>query len=300
MAIEALRTDDERFSTLPDWPYAPNYIDDLKGYEGLRMHYVDEGPKDAKITFLCLHGMPTWSYLYRKMLPIFVAARCRVVALDMFGFGRSDKPILDSTYSYYFHRNSLLAFVEKLDLKNICLTCQDWGGLLGLTLPKEAPDRYTRLIAMNTTLPMGEDPGPGFIAWRAYNKANPDLDIAALMGRVVPGMSEDEVAAYLAPFPDQRYKAGIRRFPQMVMVEGGESEGIDTAFAAAEFWSNRWEGDSFMAVGMQDPVLGASHMVKLKEIVRGTPDLLELETVGHFVQETGEEVAKAALQHFGI
>ena len=138
MPVEALRTPDERFANLPGWSYAPKYIDDLKGYEGLRMHYVDEGPKDG-VTFLCIHGEPSWAYLFRKMAPVFTGAGHRFVAVDMFGFGRSDKPVDDATYTYHFHRNALLAFVEKLNLKNICLVVQDWGGLLGLTLPMAAP-----------------------------------------------------------------------------------------------------------------------------------------------------------------
>ena len=182
MTIKALRTPDERFENLPGWNYAPNYIDDLPGYEGLRMHYVDEGPKDG-VTFLCIHGEPSWAYLFRKMGPVFTGAGHRFVAVDMFGFGRSDKPVDDDVYTYHFHRNALLAFIERLDLKDVCLVVQDWGGVLGLTLPMEAPERYTRLIIMNTGLPAGENAGEGFAAWRAYNRANPDLDVGGLMKR---------------------------------------------------------------------------------------------------------------------
>jgi haloalkane dehalogenase len=141
MPIEALRTPEGRFAILPGFPYAPNYIDDLPGYEGLRFAYIDEGPADAETVFLCLHGEPTWSYLYRKMLPVFTAAGHRVVAPDLFGFGRSDKPVSDEIYTFDFHRESLLRFVERLDLRGIALVCQNWGGLLGLTLPMDHPDR---------------------------------------------------------------------------------------------------------------------------------------------------------------
>ncbi|MBT8099365.1 MAG: alpha/beta fold hydrolase, partial [Gammaproteobacteria bacterium] len=216
MPIEALRTPDARFENLPDWPFAPNYVEELDGYEGLRMHYVDEGPKDA-VTFLCLHGEPTWAYLYRKMAAVFLDEGQRVVAPDMFGFGRSDKPIDDDNYTYHFHRNALLRFVEHLDLRNVCLVVQDWGGLLGLTLPMEDPERYTRLIVMNTGLPAGESAGKGFADWRAYNRANPDLNVAGLMQRSTPVLSEAEAAAYAAPFPDASFKAGVRRFPELVM-----------------------------------------------------------------------------------
>ena len=153
MTIEALRTPDDRFAKLDGWDYAPHYVDDLPGYEGLRMHYADEGPADAAVTFLCIHGEPSWAYLFRKMMPVFTQAGHRAVAVDMFGFGRSDKPMDDDIYTYHFHRGALLAFVEKLNLKNVCLVVQDWGGLLGLTLPMAAPERYSRLIVMNTGPP---------------------------------------------------------------------------------------------------------------------------------------------------
>ncbi len=140
--IEALRTPDERFASLPDFPYAPHYVEGLPGYGGLRVHYLDEAPAGAASgrTVLCLHGQPTWCYLYRKMLPVFTAAGHRVVAPDLLGFGRSDKPVEDAVYTFLFHRNLLLRFVEALDLRRVTLVVQDWGGLLGLTLPMEFPD----------------------------------------------------------------------------------------------------------------------------------------------------------------
>ena len=307
MTIEALRTPDDRFENLSGWDYAPRYMDDLPGYEGLRMHYVDEGPKDG-VTFLCIHGEPSWSYLFRKMAKVFQGAGHRFVAVDMFGFGRSDKPVDDDIYTYHFHRNALLAFVERMDLKNVCLVCQDWGGLLGLTLPMEAPERFTRLIVMNTGLPAGENAGEGFAAWRAFCKANPDLDVGGLMKRATPILTDDEVAAYAAPFPDIKYKAGVRRFPELVMLTGGEgekltpsaSEGVETSLKARKFWSQDWNGDSFMAIGMQDPVLGPPAMHMLRKMIKNCPDPMEVADGGHFVQEWGEPIAKAALEKFGI
>lgn len=306
MSIEALRTPEARFVDLPDWPFAPRYIDDLDGYEDLRMHYVDEGPERAP-TFLCIHGEPTWSYLFRKMAPVFLEAGHRFVAVDLFGFGRSDKPVADETYRYHFHRNSLLAFVERLDLRDVCLVVQDWGGLLGLTLPMARPERYSRLIVMNTFLPAGESGGTGFEDWRAYNRANPDLDIAGLMKRSTPVLSDAETAAYDAPFPDASYKGGVRRFPELVMVKdsGGTvteaaSEGIDTSLKARSFWSDEWRGESFMAIGMQDPVLGPPAMRRLRALIRNCPPPLEVHEAGHFVQEWGEPVAIAALERFDL
>ena len=305
--MEIRRTPDERFKDLPDWPYAPNYIDNLPGYDGLRMHYVDEGPKDAPV-FLCIHGEPSWSYLFRKMAPVFLDAGHRFIAVDMFGFGRSDKPVDDEVYTYHFHRNALLAFVEKMNLENVCPVIQDWGGILGLTLPMAAPDRYKRLIVMNTGLPAGETAGQGFADWRAYCKANPDLDVGKLMQRSTPILSEAEVAAYDAPFPDQSYKAGVRRFPELVMLkaEDGDdlteisSEGVETSLAARAFWSKQWAGQSFMAIGMKDPVLGPGPMKGLRKMIKGCPEPMEIADGGHFVQEWGEPIARAALESFGL
>lgn len=305
--MQKLRTPDERFDDLPDWSYAPHYTDTLPGYEGLRMHYVDEGPRDG-VVFLCLHGEPSWSYLYRKMAPVFLAAGHRVVAPDLFGFGRSDKPVDDAVYTYHFHRNALLAFVEQLDLTNVCLVVQDWGGLLGLTLPMAAPERYSRLLVMNTGLPAGEPAGKGFADWRAFNRANPDLDVGGLMQRATNGMSEAVAAAYDAPFPDQSYKAGVRRFPELVMLKESAddeltdiaSEGVATSLQAREFWHQRWTGDSFMAIGMQDPVLGPPAMKMLHAMIRNCPEPMEIAEAGHFVQEWGAPIAAAALEQFKI
>lgn len=295
--MESLRTDDRRFANLPGFNFAPHYIEGLPGHEGLRIHYLDEGPPAADETFLCLHGQPTWSYLYRKMIPVFTAAGCRVIAPDLIGFGRSDKPVDETAYTFSFHRNMLLAFVRALDLRNVTLVCQDWGGILGLTVPPEMPERFARLLVMNTAIPVGEPVSEGFDRWRAFNRSQPDLDIAALMERAQPGMSNEEAAAYAAPFPDQRYKAGVRRFPELVMTNPG-MEGILEARRARDFWRNEWTGQSFMAVGMTDPVLGPAVMADLRSNIRGCPEPLEIADAGHFVQEKGELVAREALRSF--
>ncbi len=294
-----LRTPEERFARLPGFAYPPCYRDDLAGYEGLRMHYVDAGPADAAVTFLCLHGEPTWSYLYRKMIPVFTAAGHRVVAPDLFGFGRSDKPADDAIYTYEFHRNALLAFVRQMGLRNVCLVCQDWGGILGLTLPQDLPGVFARLLVMNTTLPLGQSASSGFDAWKAFVAANPDLAVGRLMKRSTAGLGDDEAGAYDAPFPDATYKAGVRRFPELVMVEPG-MQGIEISQRAVRFWSEQWAGQSFMAVGAQDPVLGLPVMAALRQQIRGCPEPMIIEEGGHFVQEWGAEIASAALQAFGL
>ena len=300
MAIEALRTPDERFRDLPGFPYQPSYIDDLTGYEGLRMAFIDEGPRNAAHTFLCLHGEPSWSYLYRKMIPVFLANGARVVAPDMFGFGRSDKPVKVEDYSFHFHRNALLRFVESLDLRGITLVCQDWGGLLGLTMPVDQGfhTRLKRLLVMNTALAVGRPPSEGFKVWREYNRRTPDMAVGALIRRGTPGLTDAEAAAYDAPFPDVRYKAGVRAFPELVMTDPG-MPGVEESRAAEAFWSTEWSGPTFMAVGAADPVLSPPVMAELRQKIRGCPEPLVIPDGGHFLQEWGEQVARAALLAFG-
>jgi pimeloyl-ACP methyl ester carboxylesterase len=297
---EVLRTPAERFEELPDFPYSPNYLDDLPGYESLRMHYVDEGPRAAANVFLCLHGEPTWSYLYRKMIPVFTAAGHRVVAPDYFGFGRSDKPVPEDIYQFDFHRDALIALIAQLDISNLTIVCQDWGGLLGLTLPMDMPDRVSRLLIMNTALGTGDVKlSDGFVAWRRYVQETPDFDVGRLMKRSCPMLSDGEVAAYDAPFPDARYKAGVRRFPAMIP-DHPQAPGAELSRRAREWLKTAWAGESFMAVGMQDPVLGPPVMKALRKLIQRCPEPFEIAAAGHFVQEWGDIVAKKALEVFGI
>jgi len=299
-APDYLRTPDERFLGLSGFDYAPRYLERLDGFGEMRLHYVDEGPRAAQAVFLCLHGEPTWSYLFRRMIPVFVAAGCRVVAPDLFGFGRSDKPVDDLRYTFDFHRRSLIAFIEALDLRNVALVCQDWGGLLGLTLPLDLPDRFTRLLVMNTMLATGDQPlSEGFVAWRDWVARNPDLSAGKLLGRACAHLSAAECAAYDAPYPDVRYKAGVRRFPQLVP-DRPDAPGAAVSRAAREYWRSRWEGETFMAIGMQDPVLGPPVMRALQKDIRGCDAAMEVEAAGHFVQEWGEQIAHAAVRRFGL
>lgn len=292
--VEALRTPDERFTALPDWPYEPHYLE----WCGLRQHYVDEGPMGAPVTALCLHGEPSWAYLYRRMTPVFRAAGLRVVVPDLMGFGRSDKPVDDAWYTFERHRSNLVDFIETLNLRNILLVVQDWGGLLGLTFPLSLGSRITRLLVMNTGLGTGTVT-EGFKAWRAFNNSQPDLAVGKLIRRGTPHLSDAEAAAYDAPFPDARYKAGVRAFPNLVP-DHEEAPGAAISREAADFWHRRWEGQSFMAIGMQDPVLGPAAMLSLNRLIRGCPEPLKVADAGHFVQEWGGSVAAHALRHFGL
>jgi haloalkane dehalogenase len=296
---EFLRTPDERFAALPGFPFAPHYAEHLQNFAGLRMHYLDEGPRDASHVFLCLHGQPTWSYLYRRMLPVFVESGARVVVPDLFGFGRSDKPVDDEWYTFSRHRESLQALVRSLDLRNVTLVCQDWGGILGLTLPLDDPPRYARLLVMNTVLATGRQSlGEGFVAWRAWVNANPDLRIGALMQRSCRHLSAAEAAAYDAPFPDQRFKAGARRFPNLVC-DHPQADGAEVSRAAARWWRDEWQGQAFMAIGMQDTVIPPPAMHALQQLIRNCPPPLAVAEAGHFVQEWGSGIARAALAHYG-
>jgi haloalkane dehalogenase len=297
--MHSLRTPDERFASLPGYAWLPQYLSDLPGFEGLRIHYLDEGPRDAAATALCLHGNPSWSYLYRHMIPVFTAAGLRVVAPDLIGFGRSDKPQDEGWHTFSKHRDMLLRLVERLDLRNVLLVVQDWGGLFGLTLPVDMPQRFSRLLVMNTALATGGDPGEGFKQWRAYSNSQPDLAVGKLIRRGKADMSDAEAAAYDAPFPDARYKAALRRFPNMVPATP-DADGAAVSRQALQFWQAQWSGDSFMAIGMQDPVLGPPVMQALRRVIRNCPPPMEVAEGGHFVQEWGAPIAQAALRKFGL
>ncbi len=298
--IEFLRTPEERFDNLPNFPYKPHYIEDLKGYEDLRMCYYDEGPKDSNEVFFCLHGEPTWSYLYRKMIPIFLEAGYRIVAPDFFGFGRSDKPVKDEIYTFDFHRNSLIEFINYLGLNDMTLVCQDWGGLFGLTLPIEFPNRFKRLIIMNTILGTGDfEISQGFKAFRSFVNNTPDIDAGRLIRSVTRHLTPEEVAAYDAPFPDIKYKAGVRRFPNLVPTSH-DALGAEISRKARDWFEKEWVGESFMAIGMADPVLGPPMMQILREMIPRCPEPLEIQDASHFVQEWGDIVAKKALEAFNL
>ena len=295
---DALRTPEAAFADLPDYPWAPHHLNDLPSVAGLRMHYLDEGPADAPLTWLCLHGNPAWSYLYRKMIPVWQDAGHRVVAPDLIGFGKSDKPKKDSFHNFETHRQSLLELIARLDLQRVVLVVQDWGGILGLTLPMVAPQRFKGLLVMNTTLATGEEPlSEGFLAWRDWCRSQPHFDVGKLLLRGNHQMRPQEAAAYNAPFPDKGFRAALRAFPPMVP-EFADSAGASLSRQARDFWQNDWQGQTLMAIGQQDPVLGEPVMRRLQGLIRGCPEPLLLPEAGHFVQEQGRAVAEAAVRHF--
>ncbi len=229
------------------------------------------------------------------MIPHFLADGGRVVAPDFFGFGKSDKPADEAFYTFRRHRDTLLALVDALDLRNITLVDQDWGGLLGLTLPLVEPFRYRRLIVMNTTLGTGDvGLGEGFLRWRDYASKQPDLDVAMLMARSCPQLSPGEAAACSAPFPHARDKAGVRRFTNLVP-DNPDAEGASISRAARSWWGREWTGNTFMVIGAMVPVLGPPDMARLKQLIRDCPEPHVHATAGHFVPEWGDEIAPLAL-----
>ena len=297
---DALRTPDACFAHLPGYPWPPHYLSDLPALAGLRLHYLDEGPQDAPITWLCLHGNPAWSYLYRRMLPVFTAAGHRVVAPDLMGFGRSDKPKKTSFHTFDGHRQVLLELVERLDLQRVVLVVQDWGGILGLTLPMALPERFAGLLAMNTLLATGDVPlSQGFLDWRQMCADKPLFGVGRLLGRGNPHLGVDECAAYDAPFRDAGHRAALRAFPAMVP-DHPQAPGAALSRAARDFWRTDWAGRSLLFVGAQDPVLGTPVMAQLQQTVRGCPPPVVLPQAGHFVQEHGEAIARQAVEYFRL
>ena len=287
--MTALRTPDDRFANLPGYKFEPHYAE----INGLRMHYLDEGPRDAAPVLL-LHGEPSWCYLYRKMVPIITAAGHRAVAPDFAGFGRSDKPAKIEDYSYQLHVDMLVALVEHLDLRNATLAGQDWGGLIGLRVATEHEGRFARIVAANTFLPTGDGkPGEAFMRWRTFATTSPVFDI----GRVIQGgttteLSDDIVAAYNAPFPDDTYKAGARAFPALVPITPDDP----AAPANRKAWEvlERWEKPFLCAFSDGDPITRGGDRAFQARVpgTKGQPHTT-IAGGGHFLQEDkGEELAR--------
>jgi haloalkane dehalogenase len=293
--MDVVRTPEDRFVGLAGFPFAPHHVEIPAGDGSdtqLRVHYLDEGQADAPVVLL-MHGEPSWSYLYRTMIPVLVDAGLRAVAPDLVGFGRSDKPTERSDYTYQRHVDWAWATVEALDLHDITLVCQDWGGLIGLRLVGEHPDRFARVVAANTFLPTGDrPPGDAFLAWQRFSQEVEDFTV----GRIVNGgcttdLAADVIAAYDAPFPDDTYKAGARQFPMLVPTSPDDP--------AAEPNRRAWDAlraftkPLLCAFSDRDPITSGNDAALRREIpgCEGQPHTT-IEGGGHFLQEDrGPELA---------
>lgn len=284
-----IRTPEDRFTSIPDWPYEPKFVD----VDGVRVHYVDEGPADGA-PILMLHGEPTWSYLYRKMIASLLLKGHRCVAIDLVGFGRSDKATDPEAYSYRSHLDWLWGAVRTLNLQNITLFCQDWGGLLGLRMVADEPERFARVCASNTFLPTGDrDPGDGFRKWREYSQTVPDFHVGGIVkGGCVRPVDQATIDAYNAPFPDDTFKVAARRFPLLVPITPDDPASEDNRKA----WESlkKYDRPFLTLFGDMDPVTKGGERVLQKLIPgsAGQPHEI-IENAGHFIQEdAGEELAE--------
>ena len=290
--MTALRTPDDRFSNLPGYDFEPHYVD----IGGLRMHYVDEGPADAAPVLL-LHGEPSWSYLYRKMIPPLAAAGHRVIAPDLIGFGRSDKPAGQDDYTYAGHVAWMRQFVETLDLRNTTFFGQDWGSLIGLRVVAEDESRFARIAIGNGALPTGDHGmNEAFLQWREFARTSPKFDIGrVIQNATVSELSDVVVAAYDAPFPDDSYKAGARKFPMLVPITPDDpaSEANRQAWAVLMNWSKPF----LTTFSDKDPIMTGGEKV-FKKLVPGAAgqDHVIIKDAGHFLQEDrGEEIAEVLI-----
>jgi haloalkane dehalogenase len=289
--VPVIRTPDERFVNLPDFPFAPHYVE----IDGLRIHYVDEGSGE---TILCLHGEPTWSFLYRKMIPI-LSTKYRVLAMDFVGFGRSDKFTGREEYSFRMQRDILAGFVNTLALDKITLVVQDWGGLIGLRLASELPEKFARLVIMNTGLPTGEQPASdAFLMWRQFAENTPDLPIGQVirMGCVHGDeIAPEVIAAYDAPFPDASYKAGAAVWPLLVPIHPDDPGAAGMRLAKQVL--SRWNNPVLVMFSDGDPVTkgGDRFFRNLIPAAKDQPEVV-IKDAGHFLQEEkGEEIARYIL-----
>lgn len=300
--MQVLRTPDERFEDLPGYSFEPRYLEVADG-EGatLRVHYLDEGPRSGEVVLL-MHGEPSWSYLYRRMIPILAEAGKRVIAPDLVGFGRSDKPTETSDYTYARHVDWMReALFTSLGLEGITLFCQDWGGLIGLRLVAEHPERFDRVCVANTGLPVGHGASKAFLEWREYSQNTEHLPVGMIVfAGTVNGLTDAEVAAYDAPFPEQTYTAGARVFPSLVPMEPDNPAVRDNVAAWAVL--ERFDKPFLVAFSDGDPITRGGDRVFHDRVpgCRGQPHVT-VEGAGHFLQEDeGPFIAGMILQWMDV
>ncbi|MBX5468906.1 MAG: alpha/beta fold hydrolase [Thermoleophilaceae bacterium] len=287
---ELYRTPEERFRGLPGYDFAPHWVD----LDGLRMHYVDEGPRDGE-PIVCFHGEPTWAYLYRKMLRVLTGAGYRVICPDYAGFGRSDKPTDRRWYSYDRHVETVSRVLDTLDLRGATVVVQDWGGPIGLRWAVEHDDRVARLVILNTGLFNGRV-SKGFMAWRAFAERNPDLPVGfVISGATATDVPPEVIAAYEAPFPTPESKAGAAQFPLLVPLSDDDPGAAE--MRAVRDALSRWEKPALVAFSDSDPVFPFPRSGQvLCDLIPGAGEQVAIEDAAHFLQEdAGERIAEAVL-----
>ena len=289
--MPVIRTPDERFSELPDFPFDPHYIE----IRGLRIHYVDEGKGEI---ILCLHGEPSWSFLYRKMIAA-MSKQHRVIAMDFIGFGRSDKFTEREAYTFQMHLDTLMGFIKAMNLEQITVVVQDWGGLIGLAAVAHMPERFARLVIMNTGLPTGKGkPSEAFLAWRKYAETHPDMEVGqSILGGVAhpENITEEVVAGYKAPFPDIKYKAGAAVWPLLVPISPDDPASTEMQHAREVL--SKWDKPALVMFSDKDPITGGGDKFfrSLIPTAKDQPEIV-IEDAGHFLQEEkGDEISRHIL-----
>ncbi len=296
----ALRTPDHCFANLEDWDYRPRYTSQLTGFENLRMHYLDEGNKDAPQTIICLHGYNSWGYTFRKAIPYFLAQNFRVIVPDLFGFGRSDKPTNEVEFSFEYHRNSIIQFIEHLGLDTVYLAGFDLGGWIAATLPLDYPNRIKGLMLGNTSIYSSDSQiWPGFHLWKSIQNTKQNPNVIDCFFENDSYLTQAQLDGFRAPFPDFRYKAGLRSLPNLIPTAPDHSAAI-ISDASLEYLRTDWSGTCVCIAGLKDPIFGARTMVPLKLAIRNSAPLIKLENSGLFIFEQAKDFLPEAIDHLKL
>tara|TARA_B100000686_G_scaffold272212_1_gene289242 strand:- start:9577 stop:10572 length:996 start_codon:yes stop_codon:yes gene_type:complete len=299
--VEFYRSKNESLFNIKDFPYEDKYLNNIRGfdkYKDIRMSYIDEGNKTSDLTFLMLHGSPTWSYLWRHFIKEVVDAKYRAVALDMIGFGRSDKPLEEEAYTFESMRESIISAIEQLDLKNIVLVVHEWGGFLGLTIPMEIKERIDGVIIHNTTLTTGNQlMSDSYSDWRKYIADNPDLNVRAIMARTNKILNLKECNTYHAPFDSFESKIALRTMPK-IYPDHPDKPGAKLAQRSLDWYSEEFDGLIVAISGMRDPLFPQEAQNAFLNSISVIVKLPGVDNAGHFLPEWAMEYGKDLITNF--